>query len=94
MAAEEIDTFIRKFKYLWSAGLDARLNIETTAGQAWVSLHLRLGHPPAPHHVMPSRKTKDNHTIKSEKVVVVLFFFLILIFIMLITAYFYRPWTG
>ena len=49
-----------KFKYLWSAGLDARLNIETTAGQAWVSIHLRLGHPPAPHHVMPSRKTKDN----------------------------------
>ena len=59
MAAAEIDTFILKFKNLWAAGLDAHLNAETHAGQAWVSLHLRLGHPPGPLNVVPPRMTKN-----------------------------------
>ena len=59
MAAREIDTFVQKFKYLWCAGLDAHLNVETNAGQAWVSLHLRLGHPPGPLHV-PPKQTRNS----------------------------------
>ena len=43
-----IESFLQKFKYLWSAGIDAHFNVETYAGQAWVSLHLRLGHSPGP----------------------------------------------
>ena len=29
------------------------------AGQAWVSLHLRLGDPPGPLHVVPSNPTRN-----------------------------------
>ena len=49
----ELDTFIEKFKSLWNAGLEAHLDVDTQAGQAWVGLRLRLGHPPGPHHQLP-----------------------------------------
>ena len=39
----EIDSFILKFRQLWGAGLDAHLDLETHAGNAWVSLKLNLG---------------------------------------------------
>ena len=59
MSATEIYTFLDKFKNLWSAGLDAHLHAETHAGQAWVSLHLRLGHPPGPLHVISPRRNRN-----------------------------------
>ena len=34
--------------------------METHAGQAWVSLHLRLGDPPGPLHVVPSNPTRNS----------------------------------
>ena len=46
MHVSEVDTFIEKFKHLWQSGLDAHLDLETHAGQAWVGLRLRLGHAP------------------------------------------------
>ena len=63
----ELDTFIHKFKTLWNSGLDANLNVETHAGQAWVSLRVQLGkapgplHPHFPHHKprhSPSRERR------------------------------------
>ena len=60
MAAREIDTFVQKFNCLWSAGLDAHLTVEAHAGQAWVSLHLRLGHPPGPLQFIPPKQTRNS----------------------------------
>ena len=39
----EIDSFIRKFRQLWGAGMDAHLDLETHAGSAWIGLKLNLG---------------------------------------------------
>ena len=50
MYSSEFDTFIQKFKDLWHSGVDAHLDVHTHAGQAWVSLHVRLGHAPGPLH--------------------------------------------
>ena len=41
-AMTELVSFVLKFKQLWKVGLDAHLDIESRAGQAWVGLHLRL----------------------------------------------------
>ena len=65
MNSSELETFIVKFRHLWKAGLDAHLDIESHAGQAWVGLRVRLGpepgpaqqHPPFPPHV--DKKTRD-----------------------------------
>ena len=40
---KEIDSFVLKFRQLWSAGLDAHLDLETHAGNAWVGLKLNVG---------------------------------------------------
>ena len=50
MISSELDSFIFKFKQLWHSGIDAHLDIETHAGQAWVGLRCRLGQPPGPIH--------------------------------------------
>ena len=50
MHAAELDSFVFKFKHLWRAGCDAHLEINSHAGQAWVGLHVRLGHAQRPHH--------------------------------------------
>ena len=60
MQVTELDTFIDKFKYLWNAGLEAHLDIDTQAGQAWVGLRLRLGHPPGPHHQLPPQIQRNS----------------------------------
>ena len=63
MNATELDTFVFKFKHLWKAGLDAHLDLECHAGQAWVGIRVRLGQDPGPnhhHHIPPQpRKTRD-----------------------------------
>ena len=54
----EIESFVLKFRQLWSAGLDANLTIETHAGIAWVDLKLNLGqHGPNPVAEYPKRAT-------------------------------------
>ena len=50
MNCSELDTFIVKFKCLWKSGLDAHLDVESHAGQAWVGLLVQLGHAPGPLH--------------------------------------------
>ena len=44
MRIKELDSFIGKLKQLWQSGEDAHLHVETHAGEAWVSLHVKLGH--------------------------------------------------
>ena len=53
MDISELDTFIQKFKQLWHSVVDAHLDLHTHAGQAWVNLHVRLGHAPGPLHLQP-----------------------------------------
>ena len=57
MYVTELDKFIVKLKHLWKSGHDARFNVETHAGQAWVSLHVKLGnvqdHHPQHHQEQP-----------------------------------------
>ena len=43
MEETELNKFILKFKVLWKSGLDAHLDLDCHAGQAWVGLRLRLG---------------------------------------------------
>ena len=50
MATTELDTFILKFKQLWQSGLNAHLDLESNAGQAWLGLRLQLGDVPGPSH--------------------------------------------
>ena len=44
MYVKELDSFIGKLKKLWQSGEDANLHVEIHAGEAWVSLHVKLGH--------------------------------------------------
>ena len=44
----KLDTFVKKFKDLWKAGIGAHLDVDTFAGEAWVGLPVRLGHAPGP----------------------------------------------
>ena len=44
MASREIDSFVRKFQQLWSAGFSAHLDLDSDAGEAWVGLRVKLGH--------------------------------------------------
>jgi hypothetical protein len=57
--ALEIDTFVKKFYQLWSAGRTAHLDVDTHAGKAWVGLRVQLGHAPGPlhHQHHPQKKT-------------------------------------
>ena len=50
MAVNEIESFIKKFYQLWSAGVSAHLDLDTHAGEAWVGLRVKLGHAPPGHH--------------------------------------------
>ena len=46
----EINSCIVKFKQLWKSGLSAHLDLDTSAGKAWVGLRLQLGDSPHPQH--------------------------------------------
>ena len=64
MGHVEIDSFVSKFKMLWSAGVDASLNFESKPGEVFISLNCKVGRvlpPPAvplssvvPKHRSPS----------------------------------------
>ena len=45
----ELHSFITKFHQLCKAGATAHLDLDTHAGQAWVSLRVQLGQPGQPH---------------------------------------------
>ena len=54
MFVNELDSFVKKFHQLWSAGHSAHLDLESHAGRAWVGLRVLLGPaPPGPlHHLL------------------------------------------
>ena len=45
MFVSELDSFILKFKQLWKAGHVAHLDVDASAGKAWVGLRVQLGDP-------------------------------------------------
>ena len=57
MADAEIDSFLTKFKYLCSEGINASLNITSSNGKAIVTLHAEIGAIGAP----KSPKTPVKH---------------------------------
>ena len=74
MAADELNSFVFKFKNLWRNGQEATLNVRSKAGNAWVELSVGLGHPldlpPPPlynnYHQGNSRDRRQNRR-KAEK---------------------------
>ena len=51
MFVNELDSFVKKFHQLWSAGHSAHLDLESHAGRPWVGLRVQLGPaPPGPLH--------------------------------------------
>ena len=70
METFELDSFITKFKGLWNSGLDAHLELNTHAGQAWVNLRVRLGHAPGPlqpHFQFPPPANKSRNGPARER---------------------------
>ena len=55
-----MDNVLVKFKYLWHAGLKAKLSVESHAGQAWVVLQAGLGHAPRPPVPWPHQRRNRN----------------------------------
>ena len=49
----KIHSFIDIFHQLWKAGETAHLDLNTHAGQAWISLRTPLGHYGQPHQYPP-----------------------------------------
>ena len=49
----QFQSFVGKFVSLWEQGLDARLNVNCSAGQAWVQLHVGLGDAHGPQQQEP-----------------------------------------
>ena len=43
MVVSEIDSFVKKFKLLWSAGYEASLNLESKLGEVNVTLNCKVG---------------------------------------------------
>ena len=50
MAGIELDSFVRKFVNLWQSGCDAKLHVESEAGNAFITLRVGLGHDLLGHH--------------------------------------------
>ena len=46
MRLSELDTCVTKFKSLWVTGQEAKLNVNSHGGQAWITLSVGLGTPP------------------------------------------------
>ena len=54
-----MDFFISKFKQLWKSGVGAHLDVDTHAGQAWIGLRVRRGHPTGPQIHYHREKPRD-----------------------------------
>ena len=64
MDNSEMESFITKFRCLWNSGFDAHLELDSHAGQAWVSLRVRLGHAPGPlqpHDPFPQNRPRNGN---------------------------------
>ena len=48
MFVTELDSFVQKFHQLWKSGLNAHLDLDTHAGNAWVGLQVQFGNVPEP----------------------------------------------
>ena len=46
MSIAELESFIFKFNHLWKTGQDARIDIHSHAGNAWIGISLNLGQYP------------------------------------------------
>ena len=46
----QLKSFVGKFINLWQSGIDASLQIQTSAGKAQVTFKAELGEDPLPHH--------------------------------------------
>ena len=59
----ELESFFTKFRSLLNSGYDAHLEVNSHAGQAWVSLRVRQGHAPGPvqppNHFAHHNKTRN-----------------------------------
>ena len=58
MVSQEIDSFVKKFRQLWSAGFCAHLDLDSNAGEAWVGLRVNLGHSQVQHDILASSGPK------------------------------------
>ena len=69
MLHSELDSFILKFKSLWYSGIDAHLDVDTHAGQAWVGLRVGLGHghPPAVQPHVQRKKESPSRQLRRAR---------------------------
>ena len=61
MTNMEIDGFIEHFKLLWRTGHDAKLNIETRLGEAFITLNCKVGRVAPPLSPSPSFASRKLH---------------------------------
>ena len=64
MADIEINSFLCKFHHLWNSGWDANFNLESQAGNAWISLCLYLGKPSSSFHCKRPSPSRFRRTMK------------------------------
>ena len=65
VSVTELNSFVKKFKYLWKSRIGAHLDLNTFAEQAWVGLHVLLGHEPGPpchQEHQPRVKSRNGHS--------------------------------
>ena len=56
-----MESFIFKFNHLWKTGQDARIDIHSHAGNAWVGISLNLGQYPGHKDCQDSQRKKSVH---------------------------------
>ena len=44
MVDQQVASFVQKFRDLWRGGCSAHLDMDCRGGEAWLGLHLQLGH--------------------------------------------------
>ena len=63
MKCAEIDSFVNKFKRLWSGGFDASLNFESKLGEVFISLNCKVGRIlPPPSTPLPNVTSKGRRS--------------------------------
>ena len=69
MLHSELDSFILKSKSLWYSGIDAHLDVDSHAGQAWVGLRVGLGHghPPAVQPHVQRKKESPSRQLRRAR---------------------------
>ena len=67
MAYGEVDSFLLKFKYLWHAGVQASLKIESKDGKANVCLSSEVGSIPPPFPPQSKKKRNQAYIRRQEK---------------------------